>query len=567
MTKNTEQLEPVVGDSAPEQNPFGNDRGLDAYYASPALQQRIDLIRHLLELGRQIILIAGPAQAGKSSMLDMLVQQRPENWLTMKLAAGPTLHAASLLNRLAAHLAVAPVDDDDQGSVIAAIQAKLTELDADGKVVVLAVDDADGLPSDAHRTLVRLAHTEQASAELKILLAANTESSALLQSLRRDQPGQALVHVIVLPEFSRVQTRALIEHQLRCCGVDIAFPFDDAAIDRIHRESGGIPGKIITLARQTFLTRANKATYSKVWPVPSRRVVFTTIAAVVLCVAFWQVSGPEREPSELVELELPGPPEGPAMVVAAPTENAADLGHSAPARAPSQFAERADTAPAALVGPPEQETMPPARDRRDPEALPEAAASDLDSTDPELPVADPPGTAEPAAGTDLDDVPQDPEGDTDAAGSGDTTEPETRLAKASGADAIEPAVAPARIGPTSSGPPKEPDSHDENTMRALTNSVPAYSLAWLRTQTPTDYVLQLFGVHDRNAADDFITRHALEHQTAVYESVFEGKPWYVVLFGHYPDRGAAQTAIDELPSELRKLKPWARPLHSVVNPQ
>jgi len=39
---------------------------------------------------------------------------------------------------------------------------------------------------------------------------------------------------------------------------------------------------------------------------------------------------------------------------------------------------------------------------------------------------------------------------------------------------------------------------------------------------------------------------------------YKGNPWFVVVYGQFKDRDAAQAASASLPSALAKLKPWAR---------
>ncbi|QLH41574.1 MAG: SPOR domain-containing protein [Coxiellaceae bacterium] len=41
------------------------------------------------------------------------------------------------------------------------------------------------------------------------------------------------------------------------------------------------------------------------------------------------------------------------------------------------------------------------------------------------------------------------------------------------------------------------------------------------------------------------------------------KPWYVLIYGNYASPQAAKAALDQLPKNLKQLKPWVRPLSSV----
>jgi DamX protein len=91
----------------------------------------------------------------------------------------------------------------------------------------------------------------------------------------------------------------------------------------------------------------------------------------------------------------------------------------------------------------------------------------------------------------------------------------------------------------------------------------AYSIEWLRTQAAAGYVLQLFGVRDRVAAVNLIRDRKISDHSAVLVTYHENAPWYVVVYGYYTDRVAAQAAIVDLPGNLAATRPWARPIASL----
>ena len=47
-------------------DPFVDARGEGSYFVTQALRQRIELIRHLLEFGRQIIIVTGSRGVGEN---------------------------------------------------------------------------------------------------------------------------------------------------------------------------------------------------------------------------------------------------------------------------------------------------------------------------------------------------------------------------------------------------------------------------------------------------------------------------------------------------------------------
>ena len=87
--------------------------------------------------------------------------------------------------------------------------------------------------------------------------------------------------------------------------------------------------------------------------------------------------------------------------------------------------------------------------------------------------------------------------------------------------------------------------------------------AWLLEQNPSAYTLQLIGVREENAAAGFIRSHELQGPVAYFRSQREGRAWFSVVYGVFPDREAAVAERTKLPSALREVGVWPRSLASV----
>ena len=95
------------------------------------------------------------------------------------------------------------------------------------------------------------------------------------------------------------------------------------------------------------------------------------------------------------------------------------------------------------------------------------------------------------------------------------------------------------------------------------SSVKHFSADWLRKQPASAHTLQLFGVRERSAAERYRVQHGITTQSAILTGTLDGKPWYVVVYGYYPNRTAAVTAATRLSASLRDTKPWARSIGSL----
>jgi len=87
--------------------------------------------------------------------------------------------------------------------------------------------------------------------------------------------------------------------------------------------------------------------------------------------------------------------------------------------------------------------------------------------------------------------------------------------------------------------------------------------AWLLRQSPGSFTLQLIGVGDEQAVTAFIQRHKLQGDTAYFRTKSNGRPWFPVLYGTYPNRTAAVAARSKLPQGLSSQGVWPRSLASV----
>jgi len=92
----------------------------------------------------------------------------------------------------------------------------------------------------------------------------------------------------------------------------------------------------------------------------------------------------------------------------------------------------------------------------------------------------------------------------------------------------------------------------------------------VRTQESTilrmpasNYTIQLFGVRSQAELRGFLSRHNLNGKAYAYHTKYQGKSWYVLVYGNYSSLDAAHSAIAQLPSSLQQLKPWVKSVSSV----
>ena len=81
----------------------------------------------------------------------------------------------------------------------------------------------------------------------------------------------------------------------------------------------------------------------------------------------------------------------------------------------------------------------------------------------------------------------------------------------------------------------------------------------------TGYTLQLLATHDVQDIKNFIGQHHLQGEMNVFETNFNGKPWYSLVYGHYATWVAAKAAVKSLPMSLQQKKPWVKSFKTIAN--
>jgi septal ring-binding cell division protein DamX len=180
-------------------------------------------------------------------------------------------------------------------------------------------------------------------------------------------------------------------------------------------------------------------------------------------------------------------------------------------------------------------------------------------------------------------VPSSPPGETPAAppaggsAAGGTSMPDTAKPEPSPED-VNPSTAPQQ-NPKAAPPPSTPDdtapaapaspppappetAPPQPTPPAAAPIGPADNgikgRDWIDSQDPQHYTVQLIAVGSEAAAVRFIHNRHLEGEAAYYAQTRNGKPWYSVIYGSYPDREAARQALRRLPPALSSASPWVR---------
>ncbi len=579
------------------------------FFSTPELAQRLDLLRHLIENSELLPVVRGAAGVGKSAIVAQLRKQAPESWQVCLVDATPLTQPDVVISTICRCFGIA---QEEQWSK--ALSKHFQMLRAQGVTPVILVDDAHELPHSAIITLMRIFEKQiDGRPQASLVLFGNPQVDTILTAAPIRAMATDKLHVIDLPVISLEHVRAFMEFIIRAEELPARLGLNNALLERIHRETGGRPGALASSILDALGEAEEGAASSKA----SNMAVIkrTGIAVVVLLlggVLLFQEQinrlidpgvikrGTDRQTlpveSEMLmlgELDqlVPAPKQTPAEVLrqepALVLANQSDVeAGQAPASPPVQI-DSAPATPAESVQIPEAKA-PADAESPEPESMPVEVAEVPSeqqpvSTDDEVAVVDEPVMVDEVTASEPEENPELLQQAVDAApevGGEDEarTAAEFESEQSSDATAVTETeeVETAGESPTvvaevkqelellpAAGLLEAASVKDKKGDSPAQTSEPFRRDAWLKSQKPDAFAIQMLGVGRLESLLEFVRRHGLEERAIYFESRRNNKPWHVLLWGVYPDRKSAKAAQAELPASLRRKTLWIRGLGSI----
>ena len=515
-------------------NPFPVDETDDFYFSTPILVKQVDVLRNLVEYGDLLLIISGVEGAGKSTFLNQFLLTADKRWKCCRINAREEMTIDSLVDELLRSF-------DAQGDE-ALLRAHLADVHAKGDVAMIAVDDAHFLSQGCSEFLLGLAE-ERGRIELRLLL--TTEPGRLSFSTNDAKH----VHVVVLQPFDLQQSSDYLHTRLSYAGLVGDSPFNASVVADIYHDSGGLPGTIHPPALHTLLANTNMSQdgFGIRPPTKTTRTMITVAVALAIAAGAAVFLRPEAaiEPLAAGDPGTTGEVQGrlasgDPQVAAAGSDSTDDDKQTAQSADPFTGESRDGRGRATQAGiVPDNPLHSRHPWRSDAKAESVTATKPAEKADSGTPIIVRVGTSGDAKVFILDE-------------SGVSTTPAVTV--------TSPAPAKREV----------PVRNIEPTARLAGNVAPsaekqaAHDLDWLRKQDPSHYVIQVVGTRDASAVSKFLDHHELGSKGAWFVTTHENKPWYVVVYGMYPDNSSARAAIETLPERLRAGSPWPRSVASVI---
>jgi general secretion pathway protein A len=214
-------------------------------------ERHAEALAHLLyginEAGG-FIQLTGEVGTGKTTVVRTLLSRVPHH-ADVAVILNPRVSAVEFLQTICEELGlnVAVSDLDSVKQMIDALNRRLLGAHADGRRVIVLVDEAQNLTTDVLEQVRLLTNLETPTQKLlQIILIGQPELRELLDRTELRQLAQRITGRYHLKPLSREETKGYVRHRLRVAGAQEEI-FTSRALHEVHRLSGGIP-RVINVA-------------------------------------------------------------------------------------------------------------------------------------------------------------------------------------------------------------------------------------------------------------------------------------------------------------------------------
>jgi len=200
--------------------------------------------------------VTGEVGAGKTMLCRKVLntlEQSPDLYVTAYIA-NPVLSPKGLFLALAEELSIPADSDIGHHSLLKRITKVLMQHSAEGKQVILFIDEAHAMPYRTLEALRLLTNIETEQAKLfQVILFAQPELDEMLRSKSLRQLLQRITFSYRLQSLDREGLARYIEHRLATAGYNGPPLFPKVAIDDIYRATQGLPRLVNVVCHKALM--------------------------------------------------------------------------------------------------------------------------------------------------------------------------------------------------------------------------------------------------------------------------------------------------------------------------
>ena len=484
--------------------PFKITPNTDFFFGGGNRGPILEALVYALSQGEGVIKVTGEVGSGKTMLCSMLQARLGAREDTVYLA-NPSVGPDEILRAIAFELGLKPARDAGRLEVIKQIHDYLLDRYAQGKQVVIFVEESQSMPIATLEEMRLLSNLETKNHKLlQIVLFGQPELDDNLRKTEIRQLRERITHSFTLMPLTDAEVQDYLQFRLRAAGYRGPDLFNPAVVRTIAKASHGLTRRVNLIADKALLAAFAENTHS-IKPKHIRAAIrdseFAADAQRALRPAW-------LAPAAFAVL-------GAALGIGAYTWHVANT--------PQEL-------PAASVAPVEAAPTPPGA------AVPGPAAAD----------------SAPKSGSESASIPA-PE----SAAASQVTE-ETKEKQLVAVDLVTAIDATGSKASTNLKP-KARGSDGLDARFAATE-------AWLKDTDGATYTIQLLGTENRDQLKqhlNVLSKYVEMNEVFIYRTVAKQKPSLTVVYGSYGDRRTALEALSALPPQLKAYRPLLRTVNGI----
>ena len=214
------------------------------YFSSEQHRRATAYLEYGMQQNEGFVVITGEFGVGKTTIIRrMLDNLDPDKVIAAHLVS--TRNEADNTLRLVAAAFGIRTKSIEKSDILLSLEAFLIGMTSKGKRCLLIVDEAQNLTSRAIEELRTLSNAQFGNqALLRIFLVGQPEFRDILQSPKMMQFRQRVIASSHIEPMDEEETRAYVEHRLKCAGAKECPTFTPDSFEAIFRATNGIPRHI-----------------------------------------------------------------------------------------------------------------------------------------------------------------------------------------------------------------------------------------------------------------------------------------------------------------------------------
>lgn len=214
------------------------------FFGSSGHKRAMSYLRYGISQGEGFIVITGGIGTGKTTLVRNLFAELDKESIIAAQLVSTNLTPDELIKMVSAAFGL-PYEGLAKVSLLQQLETFLRRAEAQGKRVLLVVDEAQNLPAETVEELRMLSNFQGENRSLiQSFLLGQDEFRHTIQSPGMEQLRQRIIASCHLSPLNKDEVRSYIEHRLKEVGWSSRPVITDIAFEFIHKYTGGVPRRI-----------------------------------------------------------------------------------------------------------------------------------------------------------------------------------------------------------------------------------------------------------------------------------------------------------------------------------